>query len=342
MATGTTPVLTEGADFWEDCYDSAVCSGIVGDLAHRQRGGYHISIEDQPNTNFSVIRVDDKAPPGDWPRDKAAAIDMNLALPDMKVCHARFKAVWLNRHNDPRAKFFNVWNGWDGNGSAGRYNFVTGTIQEATSDHKWHIHLEIRRRYVNSREMLRALKSIVSGETLAQYLGEDMALDKDDLALFRAEMKALLTKDVEVSNQFSGGAWSYNRGGLPGDLATTAVPKPNALNYFSVMYLNLKALLTGFNTFVRDEAARDAQEAARDAALATTLQTLLELTKQGQSVALSDGQFVALMDHITQKVAEAGQDAADQQSAKITLLADAIAEAGEALTRADDQPQITQ
>lgn len=158
---------------WEKLYASAVLSGIVGDRAHAARGGYHISIEDQPSSNYSVKRPDDKAPPGNWPRDRASAVDMTMNLSDMKKCHGRLRAAFLNRSNDPRMKYINAWNGWDGNGDAGRYDVVTGNVSTATADHKWHVHLEIRRRYVNDRRAMEAILSILKGETVEQFLGED-------------------------------------------------------------------------------------------------------------------------------------------------------------------------
>ncbi|PWR08563.1 hypothetical protein DKT68_15210 [Micromonospora acroterricola] len=178
MTTRATPVLTGLAAGWKKLYKSAVISGIVGDTRHAKRGGYHISIEDQVNrSDYSVTRPDDKAPPGAWPRDCAAAIDMNLSLADMKVCHARLCAVWRNRANDPRAKYINAHNGWDGNGNPGRYDWYAGSVSTATDDHEWHVHLEIRRRYVNDPKAAEAVLSILRGESLADFQGDDMALD---------------------------------------------------------------------------------------------------------------------------------------------------------------------
>jgi hypothetical protein len=167
---------------WDKLYGSAVFSGIVGNPDHMLRGGYHVSIEDQPSPdNYSVVRPDDKAPPGTWPRNIAAAIDMNLALTDMKVCHGRLRAVWQDRGADPRARYINAWNGWDGQDSAGRYDMVTGTVSSASDDHKWHIHLEIRRRWVTSRTAAEAILSILRGQSKADWIAsqqeDDMTLD---------------------------------------------------------------------------------------------------------------------------------------------------------------------
>jgi hypothetical protein len=160
MATLSTSNLNWLANEWEKLYSSAVLSGIVGDLAHKRRGGYHISRQDQPSTNYSVSRPDDKL----GPSDRASAIDMTMSTADMIKCHKRLRACFQNRAKDPRTKYINAWNGWDGQGDAGRYDVVTGNVGTATPDHKGHIHLEIRRRYVNDRKAMEAILSMLKGE----------------------------------------------------------------------------------------------------------------------------------------------------------------------------------
>ncbi len=108
MATLSTSSLNWLADEWEKLYSSATLSGIVGDLAHKARGGYHISRQDQPSGNYSVTRADDKL----GPSDRAAAIDMTMNTSDIKKCHIRLRNAWKNRANDPRMKYINAWNGW--------------------------------------------------------------------------------------------------------------------------------------------------------------------------------------------------------------------------------------
>lgn len=181
MATRATPTMLAFAAEWDGLYPSAVFSGIVGDPAHALRGGYHMSIIDNPAGNYSITRKDDAAPPGTWPRDCASAVDMNLNLTDMKRCHARLVGVWRNRANDPRAKYINGHNGWDGNDGPGRYDWVTGAVSSADDGHKWHVHLEWKRRYVNDPAASKAILSILKGETVAQFLGGDMPLDTNDL-----------------------------------------------------------------------------------------------------------------------------------------------------------------
>jgi hypothetical protein len=161
--------VKDTATDFENIYGSAVFSGIVGDAAHRLNGGYHISIEDQPSDNYSVVRVDDAAPPGNWPRDLAAAIDMSMNSNDMVLASQRIVAVWSNP-GDTRRKYFNCFNGWLGSGDATRWDFVTGGKSYASPDHKWHVHGEVRRRYVNDPMAHKAWVSMMRGESHDQWL----------------------------------------------------------------------------------------------------------------------------------------------------------------------------
>jgi len=187
MTTLSTTSLNWLAGQWEDVYTSAVLSGIVGDLAHAARGGYHISRQDQSSTNYSVIRADDKS--GNGPSDRAAAIDMTMSTADIIKCHTRLRTFWKN--NDPRMKYINAWNGWDGEGDAGRYDVVKHTIGVASADHKWHIHLEIRRKYVNDMTAMKAILSMLKGEASATTPAKPAPSVEDD-DMTKEEMLALL------------------------------------------------------------------------------------------------------------------------------------------------------
>lgn len=168
--TTLAPVnLQQAAAEFEALYASAVFSGIVGDLAHRLSGGYHISLEDQPSSNYSCVRLDDAAPPGNWPRNLAAAIDMSMNTTDMVTASKRVVAVWQNP-GDTRRRYFNCINGWLGSGDAVRWDFVTGGKGYASPDHKWHIHAEFRRRFVNDPLAKKALVSMFRGESHDQWL----------------------------------------------------------------------------------------------------------------------------------------------------------------------------
>jgi hypothetical protein len=154
------------ADF-ENCYSSAICSGMCGDEAHRLRGGYHIGRKFQSSINYSVVRPDDRA--GHGPDDATTAVDMSMNRADMILCTKRLAAVYANA-SDPRRKYINAFNGWLGSGDAQRYDMVARKIGYASPDHKWHIHLEIRRGFVRVAVAYAAILSALRGETLAQYL----------------------------------------------------------------------------------------------------------------------------------------------------------------------------
>lgn len=169
MTTLAYQLTKDFAARWDKAMPSAVFAGIVGDAAHAARGGYHISIEDQVDrNNYSVVRPDDKAPPGTWPRNLASAVDMSMSRTDMITTYNRVKAVWENA-NDPRHKYFNAVNVFDGIGDAERLDFVSGSRSYASPDHKTHTHLEFRRRYVTDPKAYDAAFSMVSGETLPAY-----------------------------------------------------------------------------------------------------------------------------------------------------------------------------
>lgn len=221
MTTRATPTMEAFAEQWLALYPSAKFAGIVGDTTHRRRGGYHISIVDQVNPdNYSVVRADDKAPPGSWPRDCSSAVDMNLGPADMKLCHGRLVAVWRDRATDPRAKYINGHNGWDGEGSPGRYDWVTGGVFTASADHAWHVHLEWRRRYVNDPRAAEAILSILRGESTEQYV---TALKGDaTMALSDEDIKKLLASDIDSGgNRYSLGGAILDSSRRTGYLANT-------------------------------------------------------------------------------------------------------------------------
>lgn len=180
MTTLPCPFVANGVvSAWESEYTSATFSGIVGDAAHQRNGGYHISIEDQSTDNYSCIRPDDKAPPGNWSRKHATALDMSMSKADMVKSTNRWKAVWADK-TDPRRIYFNGFNGWTGSGDAQRWDFVTNTVKTSTNDHQWHQHSEKRRRYWNDPKADRAMVSIARGETKTQWLANESGIGGDD------------------------------------------------------------------------------------------------------------------------------------------------------------------
>jgi hypothetical protein len=169
MATKAYPELREFAEDVEAIYPSAVCSGIVGDLRHRRnrQGTYHLSRQDCRPGTFSVVRPQDRK--GCGPDDAAAGVDITMNRRDMILATARLRAVWANK-KDPRRKYLNAFNGWDGSGDATRFDVYAGVAKYATPDHKWHIHIEFRRLYARSKTAIKAILSALRGESVATYL----------------------------------------------------------------------------------------------------------------------------------------------------------------------------
>jgi hypothetical protein len=119
-----------------------------------------------------------------------------MSTADIVKCHVRLREAWKNRASDPRWKYVNAWNGWDGTGGAGRYDVITGNVSTATVDHKWHMHFEIRRKYVNDMTAMRAILSLLKGEPASNAApatpakGKDMT--KDELVAFLKTTEARL------------------------------------------------------------------------------------------------------------------------------------------------------
>jgi hypothetical protein len=166
MTTIATAEMKQFAADWKAVYKSAKISGIVGDTAHAKRGGFHISREDQTSkTNYSIVRPDDRL----GPDNTASAVDMNLSPADMITCTRRLIAAFENV-NDPRRKYINAFNGTTDGKVARRWDVYARTVGSASADHLWHVHLSIRRRYCNSVTAMKAILSILKGESVAAYL----------------------------------------------------------------------------------------------------------------------------------------------------------------------------
>lgn len=169
MSTVAPPLIKKLAADWEDkCgFSSAKISGIVGDTRHAKQGGYHISRQDQPGSNYSVVRPDDKGGPG----NAASAIDMTLSAADMRLCTQRLVTVF-NNPNDPRRKYINAFNGTLDSKNARRWDVYARKVKTATKDHLWHVHLEIRRCYVGSATAMAAILSALKGEAVTVFAGK--------------------------------------------------------------------------------------------------------------------------------------------------------------------------
>lgn len=160
-------------------YSSAVFSGFEPNAAHLDSGGYHCSVLDLRahgnGGDYSNSRPDDR----DFNVEYGSAIDMSMSPADMMKCHGRVRAVFDDR-SDPRRQFLNAINTYDGTGDAVRLDFYANTATVASADHRWHNHQETRRKWNRSWGAVRAIASVLKGESKAAYLaslggGGDMA-----------------------------------------------------------------------------------------------------------------------------------------------------------------------
>lgn len=167
MGTVAPPLLKKLAGDWKSkCgYKTAVLSGIVGDKAHAARGGYHISRADQPKTNYSVVRPDDRG----GPDNAASAIDMTMSAAEMRLCTQRLVTVF-NNPADPRRKYINAFNGTVDSKNARRWDVYARKVKAATKDHNSHVHLEVRRKYVGSPVAMAGILSTLKGEAVSAYM----------------------------------------------------------------------------------------------------------------------------------------------------------------------------
>jgi hypothetical protein len=166
MATNAPAALEWFANAWEHAIDTAekrndaaTISGIVGDLAHRKSGGYHISRQDQPSTNYSVA---DCPPDSRGAADHASAVDMSMLPRDMVLVYGRLYASWADR-NDPRLDHCRGINGTRDGKTAMRVDCQFHRTESATSDHLWHVHLEVLRQYNNDMTTMNDILSVIVG-----------------------------------------------------------------------------------------------------------------------------------------------------------------------------------
>jgi len=164
MTTKAPQMLVDTAHRWEDMFSSTVFAGIVGDLNHPD--GYHISFEDNPSGNYSIVRPPDKPPKMPSANDdEASAVDMSMNKTDMVTHYNRIIKVY-NDHSDPRRKYFNAVNCWDGkSANAVRLDLYANTKSTATNDHKSHVHDEYPRMYCQDPMAGKAHLSVWSGES---------------------------------------------------------------------------------------------------------------------------------------------------------------------------------
>ncbi|WP_018350938.1 hypothetical protein [Longispora albida] len=229
MTTIATPAMRQFADAWETAIASAVCSGIVGDPAHARTGGYHISREDQPTSNYSVQLPEDRAGQATW----ASAVDMNMNPADMRLVTGRLLASAKDQ-NDPRLnycrEFYGTLNGRDVTG------WDTYHGHPATSDdsHLWHVHISFLRQHAGSPEAMSAVLSVITGNTSPNPEPVKEPEDVDPVQDFRLKL---------LFDNWAPSRADWVRAGGDGAVYDQAAARGGAVNSNALAHSNTSALV---------------------------------------------------------------------------------------------------
>lgn len=287
--TDPTAVMWDVVGAHEEEFSTAVFSGINGDAAHQDSPGKHLS--------WSQNR--DKFGSNCWPlqapndknakvKDKAIAVDISMDRNDQNRCHNNLKKVYDNRSNDPRAKYLYAFNGWDGNGSPGRYNLYKGTVGTTNDSHKWHEHEEFYYLFVNDPELVRAIQSAIRGETIAEYEGNDMGTLEGDQARQLSEAERTAQNGDEY--WYALAQLRTTVGGLRGNNNQTV----EVQNQFLVKFLEMHAVIMGGAS---EETLAAIKQAAREGAEAgaADVQAIVDGVLAGiNTLGLTDAQKVGV------------------------------------------------
>lgn len=166
----------------EDVRKSAVMAGIVPDQRHLGNGGYHVCLVHLKAHgklgDYSSSRKLDKQPAvTSAGAGCSCAYDIGMSKADMIRTHTAVRKVWLDK-SDPRRRWINAINCWDGSGNATRYNFQENTAGYASPDHKTHVHGDVPRAYIDPKhpehdKAARAHASVLIGESRAAWTARE-------------------------------------------------------------------------------------------------------------------------------------------------------------------------
>lgn len=201
MVTEITPQLQYAAQKWQKDagYPSAVLSGILPNAEHLRDGGPHVSIEDLKRYgNYPDYSTPDPLgrPPAVKNLRAGSAIDMTVNKADMVKMHGRVLKVWQD-HTDPRRRFINAINVWDGvtGHLPDRFNFQTNQRAPTDRSHEWHGHADfVRSRWdqqsvgkPEADKAARAFVSLISGESKVAWIAREEPIpitEEDDMKCF--------------------------------------------------------------------------------------------------------------------------------------------------------------
>lgn len=174
MSTDAPTAIWSLYDAINKLIPSSQMGGIVGDLAHIENGGYHISREDLlangMGGDYSIQLAKDKL----GPAQDASALDVTLgyASPLQKLCSKRLLAAKHDPRMAPIREFFGTTNGKTIIGWDWSYGGPTTSLDMS---HLFHIHISIYREYSNDFEILAPVADVFAGVPIEQSLENLMA-----------------------------------------------------------------------------------------------------------------------------------------------------------------------
>lgn len=178
MARNPNPARITAASWWFMGQLLALEPGTAYGGIYANKPGYHntrTSNNRQWPGNYSVTdKVDRGGPP-----DKAAGYDWTFrdAQAQRYDTIAKYTDRLLKSAKDMSDPRLNGWREFYGQADQDRHveGWDTRYLRAATSDpsHLWHIHLSESRNQVESYDNKRAMLSVLRGETVAQWRGED-------------------------------------------------------------------------------------------------------------------------------------------------------------------------
>lgn len=161
--------------FWAEFHKLEPSSRLGGIYANKK--GYHNTRRQNQekwpgNYSYSQFAVD-----RDGSADFAAAID--LTFPDAqagrygtieKYSNRLLAAGKAGRNADPRTVYIREFFGQcDTDRSVEGWDYAKARTSTSDSSHLWHIHISVHRKYANDLEAMKAILSILKGETVAQW-----------------------------------------------------------------------------------------------------------------------------------------------------------------------------
>jgi hypothetical protein len=146
-------------------------TSLLGGIYANKRG-YHNKRENLPSTDYSVAQfeVDRQGP-----NDEAAAIDWTFpnAQGGNYTTISKYSKRLLAARNDAddsRTKYIREYFGQiDSDSTVEGWDFSKNRASTSDKSHLWHIHISIHRKYVNDPTAMKAILSILEGETLDKF-----------------------------------------------------------------------------------------------------------------------------------------------------------------------------